>query len=55
MGTPMMPMEQQAGEQPWAFISELQRDFNVKEVEMTADKIPGRSPGAGGHSSARDH
>src|SRR5205085_1567693 len=40
MGTPMMPMEQQGGEQPWAIISELQRDFNVKEVEMTADKVP---------------
>jgi ABC-type uncharacterized transport system involved in gliding motility auxiliary subunit len=40
MGMPMMPMEQQGGEQPWAIVSELQRDFNVKEVEMTADKIP---------------
>jgi ABC-type uncharacterized transport system involved in gliding motility auxiliary subunit len=40
MGTPMMPMEQQAGDQPWAIISELQRDFNVKEVEMTAEQIP---------------
>jgi ABC-type uncharacterized transport system involved in gliding motility auxiliary subunit len=40
MGTPMMPMEQQAADQPWAIISELQRDFNVKEVEMTADQIP---------------
>jgi ABC-type uncharacterized transport system involved in gliding motility auxiliary subunit len=40
MGTPMMPMAQQEGEQPWAFISELQRDFNVKEIQMTADKIP---------------
>src|SRR5256714_11559056 len=37
------PMMMQRGErvpQPWAFIGELQRDFNVKEVEMTADKIP---------------
>lgn len=40
MGTPMMPMEQQAGDQPWAIISELQRDFNVKDVEMTTDQIP---------------
>ncbi len=40
MGTPMMPMAQQQGDQPWAFITELQRDFNVKQVEMTVDKIP---------------
>jgi ABC-type uncharacterized transport system involved in gliding motility auxiliary subunit len=40
MGTPSLPMGQQQGEQPWTFISELQRDFNVKEVAMTADKIP---------------
>jgi ABC-type uncharacterized transport system involved in gliding motility auxiliary subunit len=40
MGTPMMPMQQQGGEQPWAIVSELQRDFNVKEVETTADQIP---------------
>ena len=40
MGTPMMPMAQEQGEEPWAFITELQRDFNVKQVEITADKIP---------------
>ncbi len=40
MGTPMMPMAQQQGEEPWALISELQKDFDVKQVEMTADKIP---------------
>jgi ABC-type uncharacterized transport system involved in gliding motility auxiliary subunit len=40
MGMPMMLMAQQEGERPWAFITELQRDFNVKQVEMTADKIP---------------
>src|SRR5262249_223969 len=40
MGSPMMPMEQQGGEQPWAIISELQRDFNVKEVETTSDQVP---------------
>jgi len=39
MGMPMMPM-QEGGAEPWAIISELQRDFNVKEVEITADKIP---------------
>ena len=31
---------QQDDAKPWAFISELQRDFNVKQVEITADKIP---------------
>jgi ABC-type uncharacterized transport system involved in gliding motility auxiliary subunit len=40
MGTPTMPMAQSQGEEPWAFITELQRDFSVKEVAMTADKIP---------------
>jgi ABC-type uncharacterized transport system involved in gliding motility auxiliary subunit len=40
MGTPTMPMAQQQGDEPWAFITELQRDFNVKEVAMSADKIP---------------
>ncbi len=38
----MSPMMMQRGQNqpPWAFIDELKRDFNVKEVEMTADKIP---------------
>ena len=36
---PMMQMQQQRS-QPWAFMSELMRDFNVKKVEMTADRIP---------------
>ena len=42
-GTPMNPMMMrmgQRGEQPWAFLSEMKRDFTVKTVEMTADKIP---------------
>jgi ABC-type uncharacterized transport system involved in gliding motility auxiliary subunit len=37
---PTMPMQQQQRSQPWAFMSELTRDFNVKKVEVTADKIP---------------
>jgi ABC-type uncharacterized transport system involved in gliding motility auxiliary subunit len=40
MGMPMMPMAQEEGAEPWVFVSELQRDFDVKQVEMTADKIP---------------
>ncbi len=39
MPAPMMQMGQQ-GQEPWAFISELQKDFNVKPIEITADKIP---------------
>jgi ABC-type uncharacterized transport system involved in gliding motility auxiliary subunit len=35
-----MQMQQQQRSQPWAFMSELMRDFNVKKVEVTADKIP---------------
>jgi ABC-type uncharacterized transport system involved in gliding motility auxiliary subunit len=37
---PMMMRMGQRGQQPWVFMSELQRDFTVKTVEMTADKIP---------------
>jgi ABC-type uncharacterized transport system involved in gliding motility auxiliary subunit len=37
---PMMMRMGQRGQQPWVFMSELQRDFSVKTVEMTADKIP---------------
>lgn len=37
---PMMQMQQQQRSQPWAFMSELTRDFTVKQVEVTADKIP---------------
>ena len=37
---PMMMQRGQRGQSPWAFISELQRDFNVKQVEMTANEIP---------------
>ena len=38
---PMMMMRRGQDEsRPWAFISELQRDFDVKQVELTADKIP---------------
>jgi ABC-type uncharacterized transport system involved in gliding motility auxiliary subunit len=42
-GQPMNPMMMrmgQRGQQPWVFMGELQRDFSVKTVEMTADKIP---------------
>lgn len=35
-----MQMRQQQRSQPWAFMSELGRDFNVKQIEVTADKIP---------------
>jgi len=41
-GMPMNPMMMQMGRQgqdPWVFISELKRDFTVKEVPMSADKI----------------
>ena len=42
-GNPMAAMMQRMGqraEQPWVFLSEMKRDFTVKTVEMTADKIP---------------
>ena len=37
---PMMMRMGQQGQQPWVFYTELQRDFTVKSVEVTADKIP---------------
>ena len=37
---PMAAQTGQRGQPPWAFISELMRDFNVKQVEVTTDKIP---------------
>ncbi len=39
-GNPMMMRMGRGGEPAWAFASELKRDFTVKIVEMTADKIP---------------
>lgn len=36
---PMMMQMGQQGQPPWVFISELKKDFTVKEVPMTAEKI----------------
>src|SRR5204862_2737840 len=41
-GMPNNPMMMRMGQQPqepWVIISELQRDFTVRQVPMTADKI----------------
>ena len=41
-GAEANPMMQQMGQQaqpPWALITELQNDFTVKRVEMTATKL----------------
>src|SRR3954469_25128153 len=42
MGQQQSPMMQRnpRAQQPWALISELKRDFNVKQIEMTATEIP---------------
>ena len=42
MGQQMNPMmmQRQQTPRPWALIEELKRDFNVRQVEITADKIP---------------
>jgi ABC-type uncharacterized transport system involved in gliding motility auxiliary subunit len=37
---PPQVMRQPQNEQPWVLYSELQRDFNVRTIELTADKIP---------------
>ena len=43
-GNPMAAMMQRmgrpGGDKPWVFLEELKRDFTVKTVEITADKIP---------------
>ncbi len=36
---PMMMQMGQRGSEPWALINELKQDFDVKRLEMTADKI----------------
>jgi ABC-type uncharacterized transport system involved in gliding motility auxiliary subunit len=36
---PMMMQMGQRGSEPWALINELKQDFDVKRVELTADKI----------------
>ena len=37
---PMMMMQgRQQGSEPWVFVNELKADFNVREIQMTADKI----------------
>ncbi|MCL4179418.1 MAG: Gldg family protein [Verrucomicrobia bacterium] len=36
---PMMMQMGQQGQDPWLFINELQRDFDVREVQMTAETI----------------
>lgn len=37
--SPMMMIKGQAGKDPWAFVTEMRKDFNVKEVPMNASKI----------------
>ncbi|MEI7929447.1 MAG: GldG family protein, partial [Verrucomicrobiales bacterium] len=42
-GQPMNPMMMrmgQQGQQPWVLISELKRDFTVKDVPLAAEEIP---------------
>jgi ABC-type uncharacterized transport system involved in gliding motility auxiliary subunit len=36
---PMMARMGQQGQEPWVALTELQRDFTVKQLELTADKI----------------
>jgi len=35
----MMQMGQQGGTPPWTFVDQLKQDFDLRHVEMTADKI----------------
>lgn len=36
---PMMRMQQQQGQEPWYFIQELQKDFDVKQINADVEKI----------------
>ena len=40
MQMPQMMRSRQQGSPPWFFYTELQRTFTVKQIEMSADKIP---------------
>jgi ABC-type uncharacterized transport system involved in gliding motility auxiliary subunit len=40
MNPMMMRMGQMQPQDPWVFVSELKRDFEVRQVEMTASQIP---------------
>ena len=40
MQMPPMMRSRQQGSPPWFFYTELQRTFTVKQIEMSADKIP---------------
>jgi ABC-type uncharacterized transport system involved in gliding motility auxiliary subunit len=37
---PMMMRMGQSGQQPWVFISELKRDFNVRDIPFASEEIP---------------
>lgn len=37
---PMMMRMGQSGQQPWVMISELKRDFTIKDVPMSSEEIP---------------
>jgi ABC-type uncharacterized transport system involved in gliding motility auxiliary subunit len=39
MNPMMMRMGQQGGQEPWSFVSELKKDFNVKQLDAGLDKI----------------
>jgi ABC-type uncharacterized transport system involved in gliding motility auxiliary subunit len=39
MNPMMMRMGQQQGQRPWVFVSELKRDYTVKQIQMDADTI----------------
>ncbi len=38
-GMPMMNLQQGGGMEPWMFVSELKKDYDVREISPTGDKI----------------
>ena len=38
-GSPMYPYQRQQGQEPWQIVQQLRRDYEVREVAMTSEKI----------------
>ncbi|MCB1211945.1 MAG: GldG family protein, partial [Verrucomicrobiales bacterium] len=38
-GSPMFPYQRQRGQEPWQIVQQLRRDYEVRDIAMTSDKI----------------
>jgi ABC-type uncharacterized transport system involved in gliding motility auxiliary subunit len=39
MGSPMYPFQKQQGQQPWVLVQRLRLDYEVRDIQMSADSI----------------